>query len=156
MSYLGGTPRIAPYHGEGSEGPKHQERKSKNMSRLKKTSSAVIEGAGARASGLSGIDTALDLGGGLELAAYKTAIADAQSKLSAYNTLLSQADEASNAFEAAEDKVRDLSDRMLAGVAARYGRDSDEYQMAGGTKRSERSRRTAGRSATPSSAAGAS
>lgn len=126
------------------------------MSRLKKTSSAVIEGAGARASGLSGIDAALDLGGGLELAAYKAAIVDAQAKLSAYNTLLSQADEASNAFEAAEEKVRDLSDRMLAGVAARFGRDSDEYQMAGGTKRSERSRRTAGRSAVPSSAAGAS
>ena len=122
------------------------------MSRLKKTNSAVLEGAGARAAGLSSIDPALDLGGGLDLATYKAAIAEAQAKQTAYNTLLSQVDEATNAFEAAEDKVRDLSDRMLAGVAARHGRESDEYQMAGGTRRSDRQRRTPGKAGTAPSA----
>jgi hypothetical protein len=111
------------------------------MSRLKKINSPVLDNAGARAAGLGSIEAALDLGNGMTLAAYKAAIADAQEKLTAYNTLLSQVDEANNAFADAEDKVRDLSDRMLAGVAARYGRDSDEYQMAGGTKKSDRARR---------------
>lgn len=123
------------------------------MSRLKKTSSVVLENAGARAAGLGSIDPALDLGGGIELVAYRAAIVDAQAKQTAYNTLLSQVDEASNAFEAAEDKVRDLSDRMLAGVAARYGRDSDQYEKAGGTKRSERQRRTPGKPSETSVAA---
>ena len=36
--------------------------------------------------------------------------------------------------------MADTSERMLAGVAAKYGRDSTEYEMAGGTKKSERRR----------------
>ncbi len=36
--------------------------------------------------------------------------------------------------------MSDTSERMLAGVAAKYGRDSTEYEMAGGTKKSERRR----------------
>lgn len=119
------------------------------MARRKKTSSLVLEAAAARAAGLESIDAALDLGGSLTLASYKTAIADAQTKLNAYNTLLSDVDEASNAFETSESAVREISDRMLAGVAARYGRDSDEYEKAGGTRKSDRSRRTSKAAAKP-------
>ena len=112
------------------------------MPRLKKTSSMVLDNAAARAAGLESINAVLDLGNTLTVVSYKTAITAAQTALNGYNTLLSQTDEASNAFQMAEAKVRDLSDRMLAGVAARYGRESDEYEMAGGTRRSERKRRT--------------
>jgi hypothetical protein len=31
---------------------------------------------------------------------------------------------------------------MLAGVAAKYGKDSDEYEKAGGVRKSERKRPT--------------
>jgi hypothetical protein len=34
--------------------------------------------------------------------------------------------------------VRDLSERMLAGVVARYGKNIDAYEKAGGTKKSGR------------------
>lgn len=113
------------------------------MSRRKKTSSLVLDSAQARAAGLESIDPQLDLGGGLTLASFKAAITEAQGKMTAYNTLLSQVDEAANGFADAERKLRDLRDRTLAGIAARYGRDSDQYQMAGGTRSSERRRRPA-------------
>jgi len=110
------------------------------MARVKKTSSLTLERAAARAAGLESIDAALDLGNGLTLASYRAAIADTNTKLGAYNTLLSQVDEAQNAFREAERALGDTSDRMLAGVAARYGRDSGQYEMAGGTKKSDRKR----------------
>jgi hypothetical protein len=119
------------------------------MSRRKKTSSLVLDSAQARAAGLESIDPQLDLGGGLTLASFKAAITETQGKMTAYNTLLSQVDEAANGFAEAERKLRDLRDRTLAGVAARYGRSSDQYQMAGGTRPSERKRRTARPTPTP-------
>lgn len=109
------------------------------MARLK-SSSTVIEKAQTRLASLSSIDPALDLGSSLTLAAYRAAIQDAQAKLEAYNNLLSQADEALNALNAAEKEMRSLSERMLAGAAARFGKDSDEYEMAGGVRKSERKR----------------
>lgn len=119
------------------------------MSRRKKTSSLVLDSAQARAAGLESIDAQLDLGSGLTLAAFKTAIVDAQTKLAAYNTLLSQVDEAANGFAVAERNLRDMRDRTLAGVAARFGRNSPQYQMAGGTRSSERKRRPTKAGAVP-------
>lgn len=43
-------------------------------------------------------------------------------------------------MQAAEDRLKDLSERVLLGVATRYGKDSDEYEMAGGIRKSERKR----------------
>jgi ATP phosphoribosyltransferase regulatory subunit HisZ len=106
------------------------------MARLK-SSSAVTEKAQTRLASLSSIDSALDLGSGLTLAAYRADIQDAQATLEAYNNLLSQADEAANQLHAAEADLRSLSERMLAGVAAKYGKDSNEYEMAGGVRKSE-------------------
>lgn len=112
------------------------------MSRKKRTVSKVIQNAAARAAGLESIDTTLDLGHGMTLELYRTAIDEARSKQTAYNTLLSWGDEARNEFDSAEASVRALSDRMLAAVAAKYGRDSNEYQKAGGTRMSDRKRTT--------------
>lgn len=117
------------------------------MARIKKQSSGPLELAAARAAGLKSIDPALDLGNGLTLAAYIALIESVSAKLSTYNTTLSQVDEASNAFQAEERKLADMSDRVLAGVAARYGRDSDQYEMAGGTKKSDRRRSATNKSA---------
>ncbi|MGI8935279.1 MAG: hypothetical protein ACR2FS_14525 [Phormidesmis sp.] len=33
-----------------------------------------------------------------------------------------------------------MTDRMLTGVATQFGKNSDEYEMAGGTRKSERRR----------------
>lgn len=60
--------------------------------------------------------------------------------LDAYNTLLSQTDGALNAFVVAEKGLKDLSERMLSGVAVKFGKDSAPYKMAGGVRKSERNR----------------
>lgn len=110
------------------------------MSRIKKTTSKMILNAAARAAGMESINPTLDLGAGNSLAAFKTAIDEARVRQDAYNTLLSQADEARNLMKTAELKAGAFSKRMLAAVAAQYGLDSNEYEKAGGTRESERKR----------------
>ncbi|MCI5194555.1 MAG: hypothetical protein D3915_15810 [Candidatus Electrothrix sp. AU1_5] len=41
-----------------------------------------------------------------------------------------------------EKELRDLSSLMLSGVKVKYGRDSNEYEMAGGTRLSDRKRKS--------------
>lgn len=49
-----------------------------------------------------------------------------------YNTDLSALDGSFNEIQSDERKLDDYSGRMLAAVAAKYGKDSDEYEKAGG------------------------
>ncbi|MCI5168677.1 MAG: hypothetical protein D3903_21920, partial [Candidatus Electrothrix sp. GM3_4] len=50
-------------------------------------------------------------------------------------------DAAGNDFRTLEKELRDLSSRMLSGVKVKYGRDSNEYEMAGGTRLSDRKKK---------------
>jgi hypothetical protein len=109
------------------------------MARPKKIS-PHLEKAQQRLTALTAIDPALDLGNGLTVAAYRAEVTAAQAKQDAYNALLSQVDQAYNDFQTVEKSIRDLSERMLSGVAAKYGKDSNEYEMAGGVRKSERKR----------------
>ena len=47
------------------------------------------------------------------------------------------------AFDDAEKLLADLSSRVLAAVAAKYGRDSVEYTQAGGVRMRDRKRQVA-------------
>jgi hypothetical protein len=87
---------------------------------------------------LSAIDPKLDLGNGMTLDDYRISIADAKAVLDKYNTALSQLDSQLNAVENSEVGLDELSARMLAAVGVKYGKDSDEYEQAGGTRSSER------------------
>ena len=100
-------------------------------------SSKIIAEAQERAGNLRAIDPNLDLGNNLTLAAYDVKITEVQAALDAYNGLLAQADAAGNNFRTAEKELRDLSSQMLSGVKVKYGRDSNEYEMAGGKRLSE-------------------
>jgi hypothetical protein len=107
------------------------------MARLKRTSPPVAA-AQQRASGLASIDAALDLGNGLTLTAYTAKITSVSDALDDYNTKLSELDGLLNDLEDLEGELDELSVRMLTAVAAKYGKDSDEYEKAGGTRTSER------------------
>ncbi|MBI5480184.1 MAG: hypothetical protein HY906_15060 [Deltaproteobacteria bacterium] len=109
------------------------------MARQKRSSKA-LEGANRRATGLASIDPNLDLGGGLTLASYQTAIGDTKTKVDTYNEHLSKVDALLNAFQASERTLRDLHERMLTGIATKFGKNSDEYEKAGGVRKSERKR----------------
>jgi len=76
----------------------------------------------------------------LAVAAYRSKIDGLKSKLETYNQLLSKVDGALNEVVEGEKSLRDISERMLAGVGSKYGKDSDEYEKAGGKKKSERKR----------------
>lgn len=82
------------------------------------------------------------LGESLTLAAYKAKIIATRTVLEAYNTLLSNADAALVALEQSESELADLSERMLKGVASEFGRDSVEYEKAGGVRKSKIKRGT--------------
>lgn len=109
------------------------------MARSKKES-LVIEKAQTRLAALKSIAPALSLGTGLSITDYTAGVASARVALDTYNSLLSQVDEAYNTLLAQEKSLRDLSERMLAGVAASFGKDSNQYEMAGGVRKSERKR----------------
>lgn len=106
----------------------------------KRRASQIIADAQERATNLKAIAPNLDLGSGLTAAAFASEIAAAQAALEAYNTLLAKADAAADELNAIEKKLGTLSGRMLAGVGVKYGKDSKEYEMAGGTRTSEISR----------------
>ena len=106
------------------------------MARQKRTSTALDE-ANLRARGLKAIDPALDFGNGVSLAALVAAATAIKAKLDTYNTLLLQADDALNELGAAEKAIAQLSSRLLAGVKGKYGADSSQYELAGGTRTSE-------------------
>ena len=109
---------------------------------MRKRNSTIFDSAEQRANSLETINPALDLGSGLTLAKFKQLIADGRAKLNAYNQTLTVADQQGNDLDAAEEAARDYSGRMLAGIAAMHGKDSNEYEAAGGTRKSERKRTT--------------
>ncbi|CAM3169845.1 hypothetical protein [Rariglobus hedericola] len=110
------------------------------MARIKRTRSAVLENAETRAAAIATLPQPLELGGELTLTAYQTEITGTRTKLANYNSVLADADQARRDFVIAERKLADWSDRMLAGVGAYYGKNSDVYAQAGGVKKSERKR----------------
>ncbi len=106
----------------------------------KKRSTSHYESAITRLAALKSIDAKMDVGNGLSVAMYETAISDLRSKIDDYNTYLSLVDEKKNQIEDSEKKLQDLSDRMLTGVASKFGKNSDEYEKAGGVKKNDRKR----------------
>ena len=109
------------------------------MARKKRTSKVLVN-AESRNAGLRSIHDNLDLGNGLTLSEYTRLIDDMRTKLSEYNAALSRVDKACNAVHECERVWRDYSEVMLMGVATKYGKDSNEYEMAGGVRKSERKR----------------
>ncbi len=101
----------------------------------RKRNSAVLERAERRNESLRSINPELDFGGGLTVAAYTGIIDDLRSKLAAYNTALSAIDKLADDVKMAEQAAQEMSEKMLLGVGSRFGKDSQEYEMAGGSRR---------------------
>ena len=67
-------------------------------------------------------------------------ITDLGDELASYNQNSAALDEQQNVVDAKEEATGDWNKRILAAVAAKYGTDSSEYEMVGGTRTSERRR----------------
>jgi len=107
------------------------------MARLKRTST-VIETALHRLAGLKTIDPEFNFGPGFTRAEVEAEIKDVADTLDEYNTILSRADEVKNRYEAKEKAQQTKNARLLSMIAARFGTDSSEYEICGGTRTSER------------------
>jgi len=110
------------------------------MSRQKKRSSQIVEKAQTRLAAVKSIDTKLDLGNGFSVQTYTSLLEDARIKIEKYNTVLSLVDDAYTDMSSAEKALADQTEQMLIAVAYQYDKNSNEYQMAGGTRKSDRKR----------------
>ena len=106
------------------------------MARIKRKS-AVLEAARKRLAGLKAIETP-NLGTNLTEAIFTAKITSLSNRLDSYNTLLTRADEEQNELEKEEAETAELSRRFLAAAEAQHGPDSNEYEMLGGTRTSDR------------------
>jgi hypothetical protein len=107
------------------------------MARQRRTSPALAV-ARARLAGLRQITPVPNLGPTVTLPAYETVIADTVGVEETHNRLAAQMDDSSNRFDAQEDVMAEWNRRVLSAVEAQYGPDSSEYEMVGGTRKSER------------------
>ena len=120
------------------------------MPRTRRTSN-VIANATVRSNNLKTISPTLDLGGGLSVTAFDQLIAEAETALADYNQTVATLDEKGNRLDALLKQTGEMSARMLAGVGARYGKNSNEYEKAGGSrpeeiKRDKKASKTGGKS----------
>jgi hypothetical protein len=93
-----------------------------------------------RIEGLQTISPNLDFENGFSLANYNKMLQDVKDKLAAHNRARSLVDSTQNDLLEAERALNDYSEHMLLNVASRYGKNSNEYEMAGGTRKSDRRR----------------
>jgi len=109
------------------------------MGRSKRTS-AIVEAARLRLAQLKSIDPLPDFGGDLTVPAFEAEINGVNTDLEGYNQDISNLDEKKNRLETRERKLQDIDTRFLSAIRAKHGPDSDEYEKAGGTRRSDRKR----------------
>lgn len=112
------------------------------MARRKLARIKEYDKAKTRLAALTSIDPALDLGNGMVLSNFQKSVDGFTKLLGKYNAALSTVDDLYNQCNQSLLEVQDLSERMLAGVASKYGKNSSEYEMAGGTRKAERKKRT--------------
>ncbi len=111
------------------------------MARRKLERVIELEKARTRLAAVKSIDTVLDLGNNISVVNYETEVNALNTKLAAYNTALSTVDDLYNACIAQIETIRDWNERVLTGVATKYGKKSSEYEMAGGVRKTERKKK---------------
>lgn len=112
------------------------------MSRPQRTS-RILEKAQLRAMKLKAIDPEMDFGMNRNLVTLSNRIERFNTKLNNYNNLIELLDTSKLELDDLEKEIADLIDQMLTGVCSRYGNNSREYEMAGGTRKSDRIRKSA-------------
>jgi len=91
-----------------------------------------------RLAGLKSITPLPDFGGDLTVPNFEAEINGYHSDEEAYNLALSNLDEMKNNLDTRGRKVKDMDSRWLSAIRAKSGPDSDDYEKAGGTRRSDR------------------
>ncbi|WP_193198230.1 hypothetical protein [Nostoc sp. MG11] len=111
------------------------------MTRQKRTS-RVLEKAEFRSAGLKAIDPNMNFDDNCNLQNLTQSIEQLRTMLDAYNAALAVVDSSKTKIDEIEKNLSNLSDKLLRGVAFKYGRNSSEYEIAGGIRDSERVRKS--------------
>jgi hypothetical protein len=109
-----------------------------SFTKMRTVQSRTLKSAIIRMAGVQSIAADLDLGNGLTVENYQAAIGNLEALVNSFNTQSAALGEIRNQILEKEKLLMDFSERMLIGVGAKYGKDSNQYQMAGGTKKSLR------------------
>ncbi|MEH1810194.1 hypothetical protein [Nostoc sp.] len=110
------------------------------MSRKKRTS-RILEKAQLRSAGLKSIVPSVKFDEDYSLEKLVESINQLRNKIDVYNTALSVVDSSKTEIEEMEKNLSQLSEKMLMVVGIKYGKDSREYEMAGGVRYSDRIRK---------------
>ncbi|WP_375480512.1 hypothetical protein [uncultured Nostoc sp.] len=105
-----------------------------------KRNSRTIGKAELRLASIKSISPTLNVGESLTVKDYTEKIESLRQSLEAYNTTLSTIDVLLTQIIENEQDLADYSEKILRGIAYKYGNDSHEYQMAGGIRKSDRKR----------------
>ena len=108
------------------------------MGRRKLVRVPAFEKAKTRLASIVSIDQSLDLGNDVTADKYEVEVNKFGQALKVYNTALSTLDDLYNECIAQETVLKEWNERVLNGVAFKFGKDSSQYEMAGGTRKSER------------------
>lgn len=106
-----------------------------------KRSSRILEKAEFRVAGLKAIDPNLDFDATCNLQNLTQLIEQFHNMLDDYNADIARMDSAKKKLDEMEKTLSQVSDKMLMGVAFKYGKNSSEYEIAGGVRDSERVRK---------------
>ncbi|MDZ8030706.1 hypothetical protein [Nostoc sp. DedSLP04] len=103
----------------------------------RKRNSRTLGKAELRLASVKSVSQTLDVGEGLTVKDYTEKIEMVRQSLEAYNTTLSTIDVLLTQLVENEQDLADYSEKILRGIAHKYGNNSHEYQMAGGTRKSD-------------------
>ncbi|MBD2354902.1 hypothetical protein H6G41_09745 [Tolypothrix sp. FACHB-123] len=106
----------------------------------RKRSSRTLEKAEIRLASIKSISPTLNIGDGLTVQDYTERIDSLRHSLEAYNMTLSTIDVLLTQIIETEKDLADYSEQILRGIAFKFGNNSHEYQMAGGTRKNDRKR----------------
>jgi hypothetical protein len=110
------------------------------MSRRKRTS-RILEKAEFRVAGLKAIDPNITFNDTCNLQNLTQLIDNFHNMLDDYNAAIAVIESSKKKLDEMEKTLSNLSDKMLMGVGFKYGKNSNEYELAGGVRDSERIRK---------------
>ena len=108
----------------------------------RKRSSRILEKAEFRVAGLKAIDPSINFDDTYSLQNLNQLIENFHNMLDDYNAAIAMIDSSRKKLDEVEKTLSQVSDKMLVGVGFKYGKNSNEYELAGGVRDSERIRKS--------------
>jgi hypothetical protein len=108
----------------------------------RKRSSRILEKAEFRVAGLKAIDPKINFDNTYNLENLTQLIDKFHNMLDDYNAAIAMIDSSKKKLDEMEKTLSQVSDKMLMGVGFKYGKNSNEYELAGGVRDSERIRKS--------------